>query len=908
MSQVSYGTITIVDTNDIESITIEYARNQSTSNPPDKDSGGWDTTRPNWEEGYYIWQRARIHKSGTDSSADTFGVAVCLTGSTGQIGETGPAGQGLIATKTQYTNVANNITITINNHTSYTWTDDIPEYNVDKPVYWGRITNTYSNPAKTEYLIYKDNGITKAVAESIEANKNSLEALSIARATEQHYWFNPKTEGTLEAGAYITDTPIDTFKNGKVGGYLLTRSDGLELGKGTNKFMTLSGSELDFYRPGTTIIDAKFTVDGATIGRADGTESYMALDYHSLKLTDKEGNQYLFISDLRDKNGEATISEEIIVPKNTKQVFTSLSVHNVISAFNKETGEDITNMCDVQQQDHRFIYLGFTPETDFTLLLEYKTVDKNAKAYTLGYRSPDSTIGALSFSSGYNTTASGSYSHAEGSSTTASGLNSHAEGTGTTASGLVSHAEGSNSKAIEFSSHAEGINTTASGGSSHAEGYGTTASGTDSHAEGFNTTASGGSSHAEGSKTIASKPNSHAEGSNTTASEMNSHAEGSNTTASSYASHAEGFTTTASGGHSHAEGDKTIASGPDSHAEGYNTKAIGLYSHAEGNGTTASGYSSHAEGFTTTAEQSSHAEGHNTTATGYYSHAEGDGATASGLHSHAEGTGTTASGTDSHAEGYKTKAIGDYSHSQNFYTIASHKSQTAIGEYNIEDTGSTSVGVRGNYAVIVGNGTSEEARSNALTVDWNGNVNASGSVNVGGTNILELVYPVGSIYMSVNSTDPGTLFGGTWTRLTDTFLLAAGSTYAADNGTHTTATGGAATVQLQEGNLPSHHHSYTAPPSATGSHTLAVAEIPAHYHQMRYNPGSTSGAGYSWGGSKYTWSSATESSSGMKGAGGGKGHTHSITGSSSSTGNTGSGTAHNNMPPYLPVYMWKRTA
>lgn len=205
MSQVSYGTITIVDTNDIESITIEYARNQSTSNPPDKDSGGWSTTRPSWEEGYYIWQRARIHKSGTNSSADTFGAAVCLTGSTGQIGETGPAGQSLIATKTQYTNAANNITITTNNHTSYTWTDDVPEYNVNKPVYWGRITNTYSNPAKTEYLIYKDNGLTDAIAKSVEANTKSTQALSQSTsAQETVVQINNLLGGHFSSGSTLT--------------------------------------------------------------------------------------------------------------------------------------------------------------------------------------------------------------------------------------------------------------------------------------------------------------------------------------------------------------------------------------------------------------------------------------------------------------------------------------------------------------------------------------------------------------------------------------------------------------------------------------------------------------------------------------------------------------------------------
>lgn len=174
---------------------------------------------------------------------------------------------------------------------------------------------------------------------------------------------------------------------------------------------------------------------------------------------------------------------------------------------------------------------------------------------------------------------------------------------------------------------------------------------------------------------------------------------------------------------------------------------------------------------------------------------------------------------------------------------------------------------------------------------------------------IDMIYPVGSIYMSVNNVSPGTFLPGTsWTQITDTFLLAAGSTYAADDGTHTTAIGGSATTSLSESNLPSHTHTYTAPPSATGSHTLTVSEIPAHYHAMRYSTGSTSGAGYAWTGSKYSWTSATESSAGMKGAGGGGGHSHTISGTSSTTGAKGSGTAFSNMPPYLTVYMWKRTA
>ena len=162
-----------------------------------------------------------------------------------------------------------------------------------------------------------------------------------------------------------------------------------------------------------------------------------------------------------------------------------------------------------------------------------------------------------------------------------------------------------------------------------------------------------------------------------------------------------------------AVGYDTEASGENSYAEGYEATASGDYSHAEGESTTASGISSHAEGNSTTAsEYCSHAEGGSTTASGYYSHAEGSRTEASNYYSHAEGANTIASGEGSHAEGYLTIASSDYQHVQ--------------GKWNIEDSANT-------YAHIVGNGSSS-ARSNAHTLDWNGNAWFAGNVKVGADN------------------------------------------------------------------------------------------------------------------------------------------------------------------------------
>ena len=153
------------------------------------------------------------------------------------------------------------------------------------------------------------------------------------------------------------------------------------------------------------------------------------------------------------------------------------------------------------------------------------------------------------------------------------------------------------------------------------------------------------------------------------------------------------------------------------------------------------------------------------------------------------------------------------------------------------------------------------------------------------TERMGTLYPVGSIYMSVASTNPSTLFGGTWEQLKDRFLLGAGDTYT--SGT----TGGSALLQAHTHNIPS----LSGTAESNGGHTHVTSRRTSTYGSgMQSNwrcitaPGSANG--------DYNQVSNTESAGS---------HTHNITTNASTSGITGTGDAEN-MPPYLTVYMWKR--
>lgn len=174
------------------------------------------------------------------------------------------------------------------------------------------------------------------------------------------------------------------------------------------------------------------------------------------------------------------------------------------------------------------------------------------------------------------------------------------------------------------------------------------------------------------------------------------------------------------------------------------------------------------------------------------------------------------------------------------------------------------------------------------------------------------IYPVGSIYMSLNPADPATLFGGSWDKLEDgRVLIGANSTYAAGT------SGGSFTHTLTTDEIPVHSHAGSAASAGAHTHTRGTMNITGTVRCHAngsiaqngatgafYNPGgggrnidtgggNSAGAGFNFDASR-AWTGETSSNGG---------HTHTVT-----VSNTGGSKAHSIMQPYLAVHMWKRVA
>ena len=132
-------------------------------------------------------------------------------------------------------------------------------------------------------------------------------------------------------------------------------------------------------------------------------------------------------------------------------------------------------------------------------------------------------------------------------------------------------------------------------------------------------------------------------------------------------------------------------------------------------------------------------------------------------------------------------------------------------------------------------------------------------------NLLNKIYPVGSLYMSAKATSPASLFGGTWERIKDRFILAAGDNYAAGS------TGGEAAVALTESQLPRHRFNVMDQNGALVGNTQSDENVTKLFlPQQSYST---------------------------------RGSSNCLT-----TNYIGQDASHNNMPPYLTVYIWQRTA
>lgn len=149
----------------------------------------------------------------------------------------------------------------------------------------------------------------------------------------------------------------------------------------------------------------------------------------------------------------------------------------------------------------------------------------------------------------------------------------------------------------------------------------------------------------------------------------------------------------------------------------------------------------------------------------------------------------------------------------------------------------------------------------------NVNLNASQSYYEGGgrtlADLLDLVYPIGSIYMNTNNVNPQSIFGGVWQKIEGRFLLGSSNSY---------------TLGLLGGEA---------------AHTLTTSEMPNHNHKYIYRiMYGIGGYGHKTSGEIYTIANNNSLESQFD----------------NYSSNTGDSQPHNNMPPYLVVNIWKRTA
>ena len=200
-----------------------------------------------------------------------------------------------------------------------------------------------------------------------------------------------------------------------------------------------------------------------------------------------------------------------------------------------------------------------------------------------------------------------------------------------------------------------------------------------------------------------------------------------------------------------------------------------------------------------------------------------------------------------------------------------NKVVTTALNYKLQLSGGTMTGALTTKGIKLTSGTDYGA-----TLPSNPATNQLFFQTIGSNFVLDNVYPVGSIYMNVNSTNPGTLFGGTWEQIQGRFLLGMSNGYPAGS------QGGEATHTLTEAEMPS-HVGHMLSNFADTAYTDRGGDTNSYFFNSNNVAGLT----------KYNnrpWKIEDGNEIVMVGT------------------SRGGGQAHNNMPPYLSVYIWKRTA
>ncbi len=373
---------------------------------------------------------------------------------------------------------------------------------------------------------------------------------------------------------------------------------------------------------------------------------------------------------------------------------------------------------------------------------------------------PDS-VGTNSFSAGYEAKAMGEYSQALGYKAHAKGNNSTAIGNNAGAVGNESYAMGNFAKTTRQGAYAIGSGASAKGlrsfaiGSVGVDSAGkatspTEATGDYAYAFGMGSNASGMGAFALGTQNGAAGDYSLAMGYNTHASNWYATTLGYDNTASGFTATSVGFRTIANGDFSTATGRETMASGYVSTAIGWMTEASELCATAMGRETTASGGIATAMGASTTASglvstamgefttASGHlatamgsqtiASGEYTTSMGYYTQAGGYISTAMGNHTIANGQSATAMGENTIADGafsttmgFDVTARGDMTVAMGYHTLARSCCSMVIGRYN-DTTSTLNYWLDTDPLFVIGNGSTNENRHNAMRVNKNGEV------------------------------------------------------------------------------------------------------------------------------------------------------------------------------------------